>query len=247
MKLSTFIFKLKRKINNYYMKIFFKLNFKDICNFEINDNYNLIYDFEYFKKNFFYEDDNWLLIKKLSDYLEHIFQKKNFLYDKSDYVEKKYILTKDSIFINSTAHINNWICLFLDLPQVTNYCVEYDVIPYCSLSEIQLAFNYIDLGNRLRFMIHDDKEVVFESVYRGLFYHKIRKKDYIVQKNKKLKIKLIVKNNIYFYYINDVLIYSILDKNKLINNNKICLIFYNKNDNDDVKLEITDFKLSVIE
>lgn len=247
MTLQTFIFKVKRRINNFYMKYYFKRNFVNFYNNSTKREFKTLLNFDYFKANFVYKDDSWILIKNLAEYLDFIFQNKKYLYDENYIDKKRYSIKKNSISVKSFSHDNNWICMYLDLPNYSNYEIEYDVIPYSSLQEIQIAFNYKDLGNRLRFMVHNDKEVVFEAVYRGVFYHNLRSVNYKIKKGKKYKIKLRVSDNVYSYFINDELILSVKDRRKLIKGDKVCLIFYNQYSNDDVCFDLLNFKFNILE
>lgn len=239
MKITDIPFKICRKINVFITKRYFKKNLflEDTASkIEYNKENNIINDLNY-------KDDTWNYIKDLVIYLDYIYQKKNFYLNDNIIERKRYSIDNDIIKIESLKEKNNWICFFYK-PERKNYKLEYEFISYTDLEEIQIAFKCENLGERYRFMIHNNREAVFEAVHRGVFYLDLFKKEYIIEKGVKYKVTLIVDANNYQYYIDGKLIFSIKENGSLIKGDDIIIIFYNKHSKDGIKVDFTSCHIS---
>lgn len=235
------------KVKYKIIRKFIELNFR-----EKNTNIRLekkekIMDFYDFLNKMIYKDENWNYIKNLKEYLNSIYYNKRIEMIDNDTELKKYEIKDNKLIANTGKIDNNWNCYYLKKYIPKNYELNYDFIVNSEFEEVQIAFRYKDLGNRYRFMVRNNKEVVFECVYHGIFYNKIIKKDFKFDLGKKYNFKLIVLDNNFFFYINDELIYSIKEYKKMVDGSDILLIFYNKDDKRNVSYEISNFEIFYIE
>ena len=241
-KITDIPFKIRRKISVFLTNLYVKKKFV---------NSSTIYDIQNSStksdilNELVYKDDSWNYISHLVDYMDYSFKKKQFYLNDNSINIKRFNIENNVFKVESTRKKDNWVCFFYDNSH-NNYKLEYEFISYSDLDEIQIAFNYKSLADRYRFMIHKNSKAVFECVYRGVFYLNIFNEQYIIHKNVKYKVSLVVIDNHYEYYINDKLIFSVTEDGKLVNGKDIMLIFYNHSDNDDVKVDLLSCNISAI-
>lgn len=192
-----------------------------------------------------YKDDTWNHINNLYEYMDCIFHNKEITIPDNEMTEKRYTDDGNTLKINSQNKENNWVCFFYT-PQYNSYKLEFEFVAYSDLEEIQVAFKYKNLGERYRFMVRNECDAVFECVHRGIFYWDVRKKDYSLKKGEKYKITVEVCGQQYRYLINDELIFSIEEDGNLIDGNQLLMIFYNKDANDGVRVDLTKCEISYI-
>ncbi len=238
-KIIDIPFKIRRKINVFFTNIYVN---KKFYNREKANNYEFV-EKENILSELVYKDDSWNYISNLIKYMEYVYKKKNFFLEDNKILNNRFEKKGDILRINSAPKDNNWICFFYN-PKKKSYKLEYEFITYSSLEEIQVAFKCKNLGERYRFMIHNNKEAVFECVHRGVFYLNIFKKIFKIYKGKKYRVTLIVNENTFEYYINEKLIYSIVEDGSLINGDDVIIIFYNKESKDGVNVDLLNCNIS---
>lgn len=236
--------KIMKKLKFIFFKIFIKCNYsstKKEIQYTILKN---VMDFKKFKNETIYKDENWNYIKNLKNYLAEL---NNAKYEDNVCKSSRCEITNKKVLIKSENKLNNWNCFFLKKIPSYNYELVLDLIIYSEFEEIQIAFKYQNLGTRYRFMIRNNEETVFECVYNGMFYHRIKKKPFKLKLGKKYKLKIIVLKDKYLYYINDKLIFSIKEHINLINGQEILLILYNNNpQKNSVNCVIEDLNINLI-
>jgi hypothetical protein len=70
---------------------------------------------------------------------------------------------------NAEPNTLRWIFLRHIHPLGTTYAIEYDVTVGSEFSELQFAFNYRSIMDRSRFMIADNRTLIFETLTQGSF------------------------------------------------------------------------------
>lgn len=235
-----YILEKLRKLKSYIMYKLIKSNFlinKEIIVFKQGEK---IIDFNEFKDSLVYKDENWNYIINLDEYLKSIHNKNKIMIEDNEIENKKYIIKNDNLIINTGKIDYNWVCFFLEQKEEKNFIFEYKLEIKSEFEEIQIAFNYENLGTRYRFMIRNNEMGVFECVYRGDFYNELFKKKIKLKFNKDYVIKVVVLNNNFIFYIDNNVIFSIKEKRRLANGGKIGLIFYNYTDKNNVNCIIKD-------
>lgn len=226
-----------------------KRKFKYVRNHfaENSDSSNLkhkkrILNTQQFLNTMIYKDENWNYIKFLSDYRATMQTGFRILYEdnKCDGLNTKYRIYKEKVIVQTECLMDNWLCFYQDLPNLDGYEFGFDIIPYSVFTEIQIAFQYQDLGNRYRFMIRNNEEAVFECAYRGEFYHSLWSKPFQLGLRKKHHIKLIVRQKVFSFFVDGNCIYSIKEVKPFITGNKLCLIFWNIDDQRAIECEVSN-------
>lgn len=233
--------KIKRKYRNYIAKKNFIFSKEFIEYKKTSQKMN----FEDLKKELIYKDETWNYINNLDEYLNFIYNNRNNninIYEDNECSKQKYKILNNNIIIDEQKD-NNWICFFIKSLNTKKYEVSYDVEIESSFEEIQIAFNYANLGNRYRFMIRENKVAAFDCVYKGRFYNNIYTKNFTLEYKKKYNIKLVVLNNRFMYMIDDIPILIIKEKRKIVSGKDLLLIFYNKTNEQPVKCKIKNFEI----
>lgn len=245
-----YIDSIKRKIILLPKWITIKTKFKRISN-KRNSDYKTILDL-IDSKNLFqlnkvvYKDETWSYIKNLGDYRNKM---KHGIYlqleDNACIPKNKCIIDSKNEEINIATEKceNNWICFFTEQIPNMNYVLSFDASIEHPFTELQISFRYKDLGNRYRFMIRDNREAVFEVVYRGEFYHRLIKFDYALEYGRIYQFIIIVENNKYLWYIDGNLIIGVEERDTMIEDNKCGLILYNATAECGIDCSIRNIKL----
>lgn len=238
------IMKIYNKIKRKYRKYIVKKNFIFSDRILKYKKKSKKMNFEDFKKEFIYKDENWNYINNLNEYLDSIYnnKKKIDLYENNECEKQKYKISNNNIIIDEQKD-NNWICFFIKALDSKKYEVSYDVEIESSFEEIQIAFNYANLGTRYRFMIRENKIAAFDCVYKGRFYNNLYTKKCTLEYKKKYNIKLVVLDNKFMYMIDDIPILIIKEKRKIVSGKDLLLIFYNKTNEQPVKCKIKNFEI----
>lgn len=232
---------IKQKYRYYYVKKNFIIS-KAPIKYEKKSE---VMNFQKFTNSFIYKDESWNYIKELKKYLNSLYNnKKEIIYD-NECINKKYKLKNNEILIDEQSE-NNWICFFIKDNKYKNFEITYDIEIESDFEEIQIAFNYKDLGNRCRFMIRNNSSAAFECVYKGKFYNNIYTKNIKLDYKKNYEIKLVVKGKKYMYSINGNKILTIKALKKIVDGKDILLLFYNKTNKKPVKCKIKNFALNEI-
>lgn len=192
-----------------------------------------------------YKDESWNYIRYLADYRQQMQQGNIAVYEDNECygLGYKYQLCNNSILVNSPSQSNNWLCFYFHQLHPTRYVLTFDIEIATEFTEIQLAFRYQDLGNRYRFMIRNNREAVFECVYRGTFYHSIRQIPYHLELGIKNRIQLVVLDHQYQFIINDMQIFSIKETVPLVSGQTMSIILWNEHNNSPIQCTISDISL----
>lgn len=206
----------------------------------------VILDTQQFIERMIYKDENWNYIRFLSVYRAAMQSGSYILYEDNicDGLDSKYTVDGEGIIIHTHHLMDNWLCFYQDLLELDAYELAFDIVLYSVFTEIQIAFQYQDLGNRYRFMIRNNEEAVFECVYQGEFFHNLWSKPLQLELKKKYQLKLVVNKKEFFFFVNGDCIYSIKEVKPFITGNKLCLIFWNSDDKRSIECKVSNIHIN---
>lgn len=86
----------------------------------------------------------------------------------------KYHIIDKLIEVSSKQENNeNWLAFIVDaVPR--EFAFEFDYVQQSAFCEFQIAFNYKSLLNRNRFIVMENKEVLFDDISTGHFFKPLR-------------------------------------------------------------------------
>ena len=228
--------KYVKKIYNKIELIFLRKHYKKI-NVESKElKYSSSFDIT---KDFLYLDE-------YNNTISDMFNLKNLDKDKKE----KYHIENDVIDINSRKNDGeNWICLEFKNKNTNNYIFSFEYFQENSFCEFQIAFNYLNLKNRNRFIIMENEYALFDYISNGKFYPPIYRQECknILKNNIYNKVCLIHKNNEYSFVINDKYIMSVKEEKKLLNGNDIMIVLWENYKNRLISSKIRNVKLQIID
>jgi len=214
-----------------------------------SDIYNLIlditpenrdFDIDIDSNSFIFRDESW----------EHIntFTGDNDLYcwnqnHNSD--TNRVDVKNNAIHIISKKKENNWNCFFYRNVSAYDFKCEFSFETKENLDEIQVAFNCSDLSNRCRFMIRNCNNAVFEIVNNGIFYRYIREKKIDILPNTEYTMSVTKIGTNYQLRINNELLFSVNDESSIKFGRDLGIIVYNRNDNNNVNIRLSDIDIKV--
>lgn len=191
-----------------------------------------------------YKDESWNYIKNLRQYQEYLGKGIRPDWDDNDCPSCKYEYHEDGIKVRTEAAGNNWLCFYIGEQLPDSYELSFDICLYTEFTEVQTAFSYIDLGNRLRFMIKDNKTCLFEAVYEGDFLEPFEQVPYSLSLAVKHRICIRVTDNIYEMYVDGVRILGIKENGtKIIDGNRACIILWNEDDSAPIECDISNISI----
>lgn len=186
-----------------------------------------------FFRNCRYKDEKWNYIANLPGYLKSVQNKHPVIFEdnKCNMAGRCTVKTAEDADICSREKNNNWVCFFYEETPEENYCFSFDIKLFSEFNEIQVAFRYRNLGNRLRFQIRDNREAVFECIREGQFYNRIYSKPLTLSLQEWHNIRLTACENSYSFAVDGQVILHILAKreDKRLGNG-LALILYNRDD-----------------
>lgn len=195
-----------------------------------------------------YKDESWNYINKLSTYRKYLAKRKMPRWEDNVCGSGKYEITGDTIKVRTDALPNNWLCFYIDQDLPECYEISYDIAIENDFTEIQIAFNYVDLGNRYRFMIKDNKTCRFEAVYDGDFLEPFKEIPFSISHGEKHNIRVKVLGNKYAYFVDGNNILSVEEKGeRIVDGDRACLILWNETDESGINCEISNITVRSLE
>lgn len=159
--------------------------------------------------------------------------------------EKYFFQSSNSIKINVQKNDGeNWLVfVWNQLPD--NYVLEFDYYPSNVICEFQLAFNYYNLRNRNRFLVLENRKVLFDLIKDSCFYPIIYEKDMteIFDIGKKNHVVLSVTKNLYEFRVNNILLYAIEAKKPMTKGKDLAFILWEDKHNRPINCRIDEMKL----
>ena len=223
--------------------------YDSIGNIIIRANYKVIEgnNFSYIKsptgidfiKDMHYADERDPLI-------QHMFG----LYNLKGTILHKYSLEKNLIRISAKQTNNeNWIVFMID--SVPNqFSFEFDYMQSSSYCEFQIAFNYESLLNRNRFIVMENRDVLFDDISTGHFFTPLKSKyqsSRIFENGAINHVEIICSKKNYEMYVNGVRVMSVSVKNRLHRHNGLAIILWENYNNRSINACFSNFKISKLE
>lgn len=196
--------------------------------------------------SFIYKDETWNYIKNIHEYLKSISLGLPIKYEDNFCGEQKYQVIDDKIVVNSKNKNDNWLSFYLRDMLPKQYMFRFKIKLFSEFTEVQLAFRYETLGERYRFLLRDNKELAFESVHKGEFYHSLLSVPMRFIKGKEYEFKVYVLQSSYVIFINGKVIFCVTEKKHFSSGNDLCLILWNSTDNAPIECVLSDFELAEV-
>lgn len=191
-----------------------------------------------------YKDETWNYIKDLRQYRKFLSKGKHPDWEDNTCVSDKYEISEDAINVDAKAKADNWLCYYIGQELPESYEISHDICIHNEFTEVQIAFNYADLGNRYRFMIKDNKTLRFEAVYEGDFLEPFAEVPFILSLGEPHRICVRVNGNRYGYYVDGKKILAVEEKGeRSVKGNKSCLILWNEKDFSGITCEISNLTI----
>ncbi|MBR3152411.1 MAG: hypothetical protein IKF52_02205 [Clostridia bacterium] len=190
--------------------------------------------------------NDFLYFDEYNSIISNMFNLKNL--DKN--LNEKYYVKNNVIEINSRKKDGeNWLCFEFKNKITDDFIFSFEYFQENSFCEFQIAFNYIDLKNRNRFIIMENEYALFDYISNGKFYPPIYRQECknILRNNTYNKISLIHNNNEYSFVINDKCIMSVKEKEKLLQGNDIMIVLWENYRNRQIFSKIKNIQLQIID
>ncbi|WBL22053.1 hypothetical protein [Zunongwangia sp. HRR-M8] len=188
-------------------------------------------------ENFFeFKDNSWNQIKyienlMLNDLIPFKVKDANYKNDNVCDNSKVEFLSDGIIKCFHEGVSNDWILLKYQNELQTPYIFEFDAKINTINSEFQVAFNFENLGKRYRFNFRHNEKLSFEVVYKGFFHNHIYSKPLSVELGIYNHFKIVVGIDYYQYVVNDIIILSVKETEKLFHASGLALILWENNGN----------------
>lgn len=194
---------------------------------------------------FIYKDESWNQIRCISQFLALDFWKlPGIPWIDNECKNNRVIFAGKNISIHSMGKTpNRWIFLLYKKTLGNIYSITYDITIFSIFKEIQFGFNYETIAKRVRFMIVDNKNLVFEVVENGTFYL-IQSVPLSLKLGIKYHIRIEVIKDSFFYYVDDVLVMSLSSHlHEAKNNQKIAFIFWENKNEREIKVLLDNISI----
>ena len=158
------------------------------------------------------------------------------------------MISSKNIKVDAKAKPDNWLCFYIGQELPDTYEISYDICIQNEFTEVQVAFNYKDLGNRYRFMIKDNKTCRFEAVYEGDFLEPFIEVPFSLSLGDTHNICVKVIRNRYAYYVDGKMVLSVEETgDRTVKGNRACLILWNETDASGINCEISNITVRSLE
>ncbi|SFB69933.1 hypothetical protein SAMN04487907_101138 [Zunongwangia mangrovi] len=232
--------KINKKVKNN-----FQSDNKSVEYFDVKETTNIksVEDFFEFK------DNSWSQIKYIENHMLNDltpFKVKDVSYENDNVCDNSKVefLSDGIIKCFHEGVRNEWVLLKYRNKLQKPYIFEFDAKINTVNSEFQIAFNFDNLGKRYRFNFRHNEKLSFEVVYKGFFHNHICSQFLKVDLGVYNNFKIIVCNNYYQYIVNDNVILSVKEKEKLFNASGLALILW---DNDGNLLDVSYKNMKILE
>ena len=143
-----------------------------------------------------------------------------------------------------------WIFLRYKYKPGPVFAVEHEVTVYSDFSELQFAFNYRSIADRLRFMIVDNRELIFQTVEKGAFIAPLKTRPVRLEHGRRYIVRVEVSGDCFSYFIDGTVVMSIsLPSHPAMAGDSIALILFEKDASKPIRASIEHwciFKGSVL-
>lgn len=161
----------------------------------------------------------------------------------------KYHVIDKSIVISSRQENNeNWLAFIVDaVPE--EFSFEFDYVQQSAFCEFQIAFNYESLLNRNRFIVMENKEVLFDDISTGHFFKPLKtnkKNDTIFKNGVWNHVEIICTNRCYEFRVNNVNIMTVSVKKRIHKHNGLAVVLWENFNNRKIEACFRNFMISEI-
>lgn len=142
----------------------------------------------------------------------------------------RVLFEKDSLLVENTeAQPLRWIFLRYRNRIGSVYAMEYEVTVESDFTELQFAFNYRSIADRVRFMIVDNRQLVFQTVEKGAFIPPLRIRPLRLEHGRKYLVRIEVIRSSFSYSVDGSLVMSIsLPSHAAMENDSVAIILFEK-------------------
>ncbi|MFA5329756.1 MAG: hypothetical protein WC384_18315 [Prolixibacteraceae bacterium] len=197
---------------------------------------DLLYSTNDILNNLRYKDETWNQIKYIGDYMWNDLFKWKCLKqtNKEHFIDNncentKVIVDNEHIQCKSCGKKNDWI--YLNFTKTINvpYLIEFDAKILSKTTEFQFAFNYHSIGKRYRYNLVNNRILSFEVVYGGFFHSEIISVPFSLNLNRFYNFKILVTDNIFSFFVDDIVILSVNQKFPIIERGQLVFILWDSN------------------
>jgi hypothetical protein len=192
---------------------------------------------------FVYKDESWSHVQNLNLILEQKRSGKQAIVDNNDCKPYKWKLLDECMIVDAPKQKNNWVYLLLDYELGSEYLFNVDVTLQSLFHEFQIAFRHHSIAERYRFRVVDNASLDFEVIGKGYFFHKVLSVPFSFTIGKCHNVKLAVKDNAYYFLVDNAVVMSVFDSAKWFTGGSLALIFYDWQGTNDIKLVLENLSL----
>ena len=196
--------------------------------------------------DFDYRDESWNEIKYLGarGWLEW-FQMGQVPISPNSCDNKRVIFSGNSLRICSAGGVpNRWVFLRFLRKVGSVYAIEHSLTINSEFTEVQFAFNLRSMMDRVRWMLLDNRELIFQTVEKGAFVSPLRRIPLRLNLGRKYHIRIEVISNSFYYYLDGKMLMSIAVEGHSARENDSCaLIFWEQGSERDIDATIESVRI----
>lgn len=233
----------------------FKRTLRKIYNsvYEVIGNYlvkkNYITDIKRININEKIVDINFLKCMEYMDEADPQIRNMFALHDLKGSDASKYKIQNDTSIEIDTHQLNNenWLA-FIVKRMPKKYSIEFDYKPMQSFCEFQVAFNYESLLNRNRFIVMENKQILFDDISQGRFFKPLKGKysEQIFENGKFNHVRVVCSPNYYEFIVNDKTIMTVGAKYKFHRGRGCAIVLWENYNNRKIQVSISNIVIREI-
>ena len=158
---------------------------------------------------------------------------------------KRVIFSGTSLVINSPSGLpNRWVFLRFLRKVGKIYAIEHYITVNSEFTEVQFAFNLRSMMNRVRLMLVDNRELMFQTVEKGAFMPPLRRTPLRLETGRKYHIRIEVIGNCFYFYLNRELVMSLsVEGHSAEDNDECALILWEQSSERRIDALIEDLRI----
>jgi len=139
---------------------------------------------------------------------------------------------------------NRWVFLRFLRKVGSVYAIEHSLTINSEFTEVQFAFNLRSMMDRVRWMLLDNRELIFQTVEKGAFVSPLRRIPLRLNLGRKYHIRIEVISNSFYYYLDGKMLMSIAVEGHSARENDSCaLIFWEQGSERDIDATIESVRI----
>ena len=196
--------------------------------------------------DFDYRDESWNEIKHLGarGWLEW-FQMDQVPISSNACANNRVVFSENSLHVRSQGGASNrWVFLRFLRKVGCIYAIEHTLTINSEFTEVQFAFNMRSMMNRVRWIILDNRELVFQTVEKGAFVSPIIRKPLRLNLGRKYHIRIEVIRNSFYYYVDGEMLMSLtVDGHSAQVNDDCALIFWEQGSERQIDVTLENLRI----